>query len=108
MVCAEFTNINNLGDLLVWPTSCNYWFYLIVLATIFIVLTLILFNRQKESEIRADIVSSLGVSSIAIIVLALIGTLIKNSADIPMIQSDIFLYVFAFGIIFILIWFFKK
>ena len=108
MVCAEFTNINSFGDLLVWPTGCNYYFYLIVLATIFIVLTLILFNRQKESEIRGDLISSLGVSSIAIIILALIGTLIKNDANIPMIQSDIFLYVFAFGIIFILIWFFKK
>ena len=108
MVCAGFTNINSFEDLLVWPTSCNYWFYLIVLATIFIVLTLILYNRQKESEIKGDLISSLGVSSIAIIILALIGTLIKNSADIPMIQSDIFLYVFAFGIIFILIWFFKK
>ena len=108
MVCAEFININSVGDLLVWPTGCNYHFYLIVFATIFIVLTLILYNRQKESQITADLISSLGVSSIAIIFLALIGTLIKNSADIPMVQSDIFLYVFAFGIVFILIWFFKK
>lgn len=108
MVCAEFTNISNFGDLLIWPTSCNYYIYLVVFATIFITLTLILYNRQKESEIKGDLVSSLGVSSIVIILLALIGTLIKNSADIPMVQSDIFLYVFAFGIIFILIWFFKK
>ena len=108
MVCTTFTNITNLGDLLVWPTSCNYYIYLIFLATIFIVLSLILYNRQKESEIRADLISSLGVSSIATIILALIGTTIKNSANIPMIQQDIFLYVFAMGIIFILIWFFKK
>ncbi len=108
MVCSTFTNINSFGDLLVWPTGCNYYFYLIVFATIFIVLTLILYNRQKESEIKGDLVSSLGVSSIAIMFMALIGTLIKNSADIPMVQQDIFLYVFAFGIIFILIWFFKK
>ena len=108
MVCLAFTNINSIGDLLVWPTGCNYYIYLIVFATIFITLSLILYNRQKESQIRADIVSSMGVSSIAVIFLALTGTLIKNSANIPMIQQDIFLYVFAVGIVFILIWFFKK
>ena len=108
MVCATFTNINSIGDLLVWPTSCNYYIYLIVFITIFITLSLIIYNRQKESEIKADLISSMGVSSIATIFLALIGTLIKNTANIPMIQQDIFLYVFAVGIVFILIWFFKR
>ena len=108
MVCEIFTDINSIGDLLVWPTSCNYYIYLVVFATIFITLSLILYNKQKESQIRGDIVSSMGVSSIAIIFLALIGTLIKNTDNIPMVQSDIFLYVFAMGIVFILIWFFKK
>ena len=108
MVCATFTNINSIGDLLVWPTSCNYYIYLIVFITIFITLSLIIYNRQKESEIKADLISSMGVSSIATIFLALIGTLIKNTANIPMVQQDIFLYVFAVGIVFILIWFFKK
>ena len=108
MICSAFTNINSIGDLLVWPTGCNYYIYLIVFATVFITLSLILYNRQKESQIRADLISSMGVSSIATIFLALTGTLIKNSDGIPMIQQDIFLYVFAVGIIFILIWFFKK
>lgn len=108
MVCEIFTGINSIGDLLVWPTSCNYYIYLIVFTTIFMTLSLILYNRQKEGEITADIVSSMGVSSIAVIFLALIGTLIKNDAGIPMVQQDIFLYVFAVGIIFLLIWFFKK
>ena len=108
MVCDAFTGITNVGDLLVWPTGCNYYFYLVVFAALFITLSLILYNREKEERIRADMVSCLGVSSIVIVVLALIGTLIKNSADIPMVQQDIFLYVFAIATIFILIWFFKK
>ncbi len=108
MVCEIFTGINNIGDLLVWPTSCYYHFYLVVFITIFITLALILWNRQEEKEVTADIISSLGVSSIAVIFLALIGTIIKNTAGIPMVQQDIFLYVFAVGIIFILLWFFKK
>ncbi len=108
MVCSAFTNINSIGDLLVWPTGCNYYIYLIVFAVVFVVLFLILYNRQKEQEVVADPISSLGVSSIAVIFLALTGTLIKNSANIPMVQQDIFLYTFAVGIIFILIWFFKR
>ena len=108
MVCSIFTNINSVGDFLVWPTSCNYYFYLVVFITIFITLSLILYNRQKDSEIRADVISSLGVSAIATVILTMIGTLIKNEADIPMVQQDIFLFIFAGGIVFILIWFFKR
>ncbi len=108
MVCSIFTNINSVGDFLVWPTSCNYYIYLVVFITLFITLSLILYNKQKDSEIRADIVSSMGVSAIATIILTMIGTLIKNEADIPMVQQDIFLFVFAGGIVFILIWFFKR
>ncbi len=108
MVCSTFTGLATFGDFLVWPTACNYYFYLIVLGTIFITLTLILYNREKDEQIRADAISCLGVSAIATIVLALIGTLIKNTAGIPMVQDDIFLYVFSMGIIFIGIWFFKR
>ena len=108
MVCAEFTGITTFGDLLVWPTGCFYYFYLVVISTIFTTLTLVLYNREKEEQVKADIISTLGVASIVTILLSLIGTLITNSAGIPMIQKDIFLYIFAMGTIFILIWFFKK
>ena len=108
MVCATFTGITNIGDLLVWVTICNYYIYLIIFATVFITLTLILYNKEKEDRLRSDIISCMGVSSIAILFLALIGTLIKNTAGIPMVQLDIFLYIFSFSVIFILIWFFKK
>lgn len=108
MVCDAFTGITTIGDMLVWPTGCNYYFYLIVFATIFITLSLILYNREEEKRMRGDIISVMGVSAIVTVVLTLIGTLIKNSAGIPMVQSDIFLYIFAFSIIFILIWFFKR
>ena len=108
MPCTSFTNISTLGDILVWPTGCSYYLYLIVLATIFITLVLILYNREKEEVVKADIISGLGVSSIAVFLLALIGTLVKNSAGIPMVQQDIFLIIFSFTIIFVMIWFFKR
>ncbi len=108
MVCLAFTGITTIGDLLVWPTGCFYFFYLVVFITIFITLALILYNREKEDLVRADIVSSLGVSGIVTLMLALIGTLIKNTDGIPMVQNNVFLIVLAYTIVFILIWFFKK
>ena len=29
MVCAAFTGMTTVGDLLVWPTGCNYYFFLV-------------------------------------------------------------------------------
>ncbi len=108
MVCLGFTGIGSVADLLVWPTGCSYWFYLVIFATIFITLSLILYNRQKDEEVKGDLISSMGVSAIATLFLSLIGTLIKNSDEIPMVQQDIFMYIFAMSIIFILLWFFKR
>ena len=108
MVCSEFTGIGSVADLLVWPTACSYWFYLIVFATVFITLSLILYNRQKDDEVKGDLISSMGVSAISTLFLSLIGTLIKNSEGIPMVQQDVFIYIFAMSIIFILLWFFKR
>ena len=108
MVCLGFTGIGSIADLLVWPTSCSYWFYLVVFATVFITLSLILYNRQKDEEVKGDFISSMGVSAIATLFLSLIGTLIKNSEGIPMLQQDVFIYIFAMSIIFILLWFFKR
>ena len=108
MVCATFTGIETIGDILVWVTICNYYIYLIVFATIFITLTFFLYNKEKEERLRSDIISCMGVSSIMTLFLALIGTLIKNRDGIPMVQQDIFLYIFSFSIVFIFIWFFKK
>ena len=108
MVCAIFSDLKTWADVLVYPTSCNYYIYLVFFVAIFITLTLILFNREREQFAKADMISSLGVSSIATLFLALIGTLIENSDGIPMVQENIFMYVLAFTIVFILIWFFKK
>lgn len=107
-LCPEFTGITTIADILVWPTSCNYNFYLIFFITFFVVLSLILYNKEKESLIRSDAVSSMGVSAIATFFLALTGTFIQNSAGIPMVQQDIFLYVLAGVVVFVVIWFFKR
>lgn len=107
-VCNLITDVATISDLLVWPTLCFYHFYTVVLGAIFMVITLSLYFIDKEKVARPDIISSMGVSSIAVFFLAMVGTLISNSDGIPLIQRDIFLYFLSFAIIFIIIWFFKK
>lgn len=106
MTLAQF-GINTIGDWLVYPTSCDYYFYAKILAGLFLLLTLSIFYTEKKILIKPDIISSLGVSSLVILFLAMIGTLITSSSGIPMIQQDIFIYVIAFTVIFVAMWFFK-
>lgn len=107
MACEMITNINTFSDLLVWPTTCNYYFYLIVILTFAGVLAWNLLKQDEKATGKGDLISSLGVSSIAMIVLAAIGTLVKNSAEIPLIQTDILLIILAIGVPLILVWIFK-
>lgn len=109
MVCTSLGDFGMTGwsDFLVYPTSCDYFFYAKILGGLFFVLVLALYFGEKKLNIKPDILSILGVCSLGIWFLSLIGTLIKSSGGIPMIQQDIFMYVTAFAIVFCGIWFFK-
>ena len=108
MVCEAFSAIEGFADFLVWPTGCDYYFYLKIFIGIFIILTWGLYKAEKKMRTEADFISCLGVSSLAILILGLIGTLIKNSAGIAMIQAEVLLYILAFSIPLLVIWIFKE
>lgn len=110
MVCqtlAQF-GISTFGDFLVYPTSCFYHFYSVIFGGLFLILVLSIYFGEKKQNIKPDMISNLGVSSLAIFFLSLIGTLIKSSSGIPMIQQDIFTYILSFTIIFVGLWYFKR
>ncbi len=111
MVCSGLdimgTN-QTIADYLVFPTSCVYSFWGIMLFTIFVLLTFILYNRERETFIQADLISSAGVSSTAVMFLLVVGSLVKSSTGIPMIQQDILLSGVALWIVISALWFFKK
>ncbi len=104
MVCAGLETLvdNSITGILAFPTSCDYQFYAKIMGAFFIVLSMILYNRDKDKFIKSDMISALGVSAIATIFVALIGTFIK------VIQPDIFIEIFVIGMIFIVIWLVKK
>ncbi len=104
MVCAGLETLvdNSITGILAFPTSCDYQFYAKIMAAFFIVLAMILYNRDKEKYLKSDMMSAFGVSAIATIFVALIGTFLK------IIQPDIFIEIFVIGMIFIVIWLIKK
>ncbi len=112
MVCLEILAAMGTtlewADYLVYPTTCFYYFWAIILFGLFVVIAFLLFNREREDVVKPDLISSLGVSATAVMLLALIGTLIESGNGIPMIQSDIFLSIIAFWIAIVGLWHFKK
>ncbi len=112
MVCQgiEIMGITmNFADFLVFPTTCFYHFWSVIFAGLFILLTLFLYNKEREDIIKPDIISSAGTAASAVWLLALIGTLITSTQDsIPMVQVDIFIYITGIWITISGIWFFKK
>ena len=107
MVCSPISGIESFADFLVWPTRCNYYFYLIIFGGLFLILAWTSFKAEEKRKGEGELISSLGVSSIAITILGLIGTLVVNGAGVPMIQVDILLYMVAVTVVFVFIWIFK-
>lgn len=108
IVCELLTNINGFADLLVWPTSCSYYFYLMILEFIFLFLTWSTYDSEEDKVGKANIFPSLAISSIVVLFLASIGTLIVNTQGIPVIQADIMLILIAQLIVLVGLWIFNQ
>jgi len=112
MACTQLLeamgNTLEWADYLVYPTTCFYYFWAVIFFGLFVLIAFFLFNREREDLVKPDLISSLGVSATAILLLAVIATLIESGNGIPMLQSDIFLYIIAFWIVIVGFWYFKK
>ena len=104
MVCAGLETLidNSITGILAFPTSCDYYFYAKIMFAFFVVLAFGVFKYEEDKLLRSDMISAMGVSAIATIFIALIGTMIS------VIQPDVFIGIFVVGIVFIVIWLLKK
>lgn len=110
MPCSDLTVMGSrigIADYLVYPTTCYYHLWTVILFVIFCVVSFVLYNKERENQTQADLISSLAISATAILVLAGIGSLITSTNGLPMIQQDILLPVVAFWIVLSAVWFFK-
>lgn len=104
MVCKglEILTDDTIIGILQFPTSCDYQFYAKIMGAFFVVLSFILFNNDKDELRKPDMISCLGVSAIATISVAVMGTFIK------IIQLDILIEIVVVGMIFIVLWLLKR
>lgn len=107
-ICNVDFKINSISDFLVFPTGCFYYFWLLIFGFIFLFLTYMFYEKDEKKNGEGEIISSMGVASITVTILALWGTFITNSSGVPMIQNDIFLWILAPTIIFVIMWFYNK
>lgn len=105
MACPGLETIaeNSITALLSYPNLCDYYFYAKLMAAFFIILTFILFQKDKQDPFaKGDMLSSAGVAAIATIFLSGIGTLLT------IIPSTIFIEIMVAGFIFIILWILKR
>lgn len=105
MVCAGLNSTLNEGisGILAYPTTCDYYFYSKIMVAIWIILTFILYHKEKDDNIpNPDMISCMAISSIAVIFIALTGSLLG------IIQPEIFIEILVMGMVFVAIWYFKR
>lgn len=103
MVCSIYLS-GNLGliGILKVPLGCDYYFYGKIMLGLFIIFTLLLYIADRKRMIKADLLSCLGVSAIATILISIAGTLLE------IITTDILVIIIVIGLIFISVWILKK
>ncbi len=95
----ESLNDTSVAGIMSFPLSGDYYFYAKILFGIWLIIALGFFFEEKKRLGRGNMLSSLAVSSLAVIVLAVIGSLFD------IITQEVFVSTIVLGLIFIFIWF---
>ncbi len=104
---ADFPNFDSwssstgIAGLLSLPNSTYPYFWAWILAGIWIIIILNTFFRERRDLSKSNILSSMAVASLAILVLATIGSLVG------FISLEIMLYIIALFIVTGAIWWFS-
>ncbi len=107
MVCSGLeilinANTTGLGDILAYPTSCDYYFYAKIMAAFFIVITFIIYYGERDRFKDPDLLSAAGVSALATIFVTFAASLVG------LIQTDVFIEILVAGLVIVAIWLLKK
>jgi uncharacterized membrane protein len=100
----DFSNLSENGsvsDLLSLPNASYPFFWTWIMAGLFLIITLSLYFRERQLKGVGNILSSMAVSSLAVIMLSLVGTLIG------ILTITTVLPILVFGIVIIAIWIFS-
>lgn len=106
MVCQGLESVMNvtsagITDFLQFPLYCDHYFYLKIYFGIYTILAFTIYFEEKRRVGSTDFLSVLGITSVAMLLLEVIGTLTG------ILQNDTFIYLMITNILFIAIWILK-
>lgn len=100
----EYPNLSSLNDnagiggLLALPNASYPWFWTTIIGGIFIILSLTLYYSEKSLKGRGNFLSSMAVSSLACIIISVLGSLFG------IFTVETLVPVLVFGIMIIAVW----
>jgi len=95
-------NNSGIGGLLAVPNQSYPYFWSWILFGIWAIITLTLYYKEKESKGRSNILSCMSTGAFAILMLALIGTIIG------FISLEIMVVTLVMCLLIIAVWFFSN
>lgn len=98
----DYMNETSIEGILSYPTQASPFFWLWILAGIFIIFSLASYNREVKILGRGKLLSSFVVSSFFVVVLGTLGTIVG------FITSEILIYCIIFFAIFTAIFMFSS
>lgn len=107
MVCnidfiTHMNNVTGLPGLLSYPNTCFGYFWVAILLGFWVVLVLTIYFKDKETNLRPEMTSILGVASIPTFVLSIVAT------RLSMLTNQGMTILFVFCAFWIVLWFLKK
>ena len=99
---SNLSNTSGISGLLTLPNASYPFFWTIILAGIFIILSSTMYYREKALKGVGNLLSSMAVSSFACIVLATFGSLVG------IFTVTYLVYIAVVGIVIIALWIFSK
>jgi len=93
---------SGISGMMALPNASYPYYWAWIIGGIWVIMVLTMYFKEKEGEGRTRILSSMAVSSLAIIFLSTIGT------ALGIISMEIMVYILVFGLMIIGIWFIPK
>ena len=99
---SSISNNSNIGSFLSLPNSSYPFFWTWLIFGIFVILTLSLYFKEKAKIGKGNLLSSAAVSSLAIVILATLGSLIGLFTIKTLIP------IIVMSLVIIIVWIFSK
>ena len=90
-----------IGDFMAFPNNVYPYFWVWLIGALWFIITLTLYFSEKEKIGKTNILSSMGVSSLACLFLSTMGTLLG------IISLEIMIYILVFCLLIIVVWIFS-